>query len=243
MLLDDRERHGIVRLATWNIHAGRGIDGTYDLDRIIGILQRHDPDIVALQELDSRGHEAAPLARLTEALGGHAAEARTITAPDGHYGHAVISRWPFTRTRLHDLSESRREPRAAIETWIETPYGAIHLTAVHLGLRFGERRRQAARLARIAEPSAAATVMLGDFNEWGWRGPVRRTLAAVMQGRTYHRTFPARWPLLVLDRIYCRPAEALIGSWTDLGARTASDHLPVIADIRLGAGDPGRRAP
>jgi len=233
----ERESEGIVRLATWNIHSGRGIDGTYDLDRTIAILQRHDPDIVALQELDSRGREAAPLARLTEALGGHAAEARTITAPDGHYGHAVISRWPFTRTRLHDLSESRSEPRAAIETWIETPFGAIHLTAVHLGLRFGERRRQAAKLAKIAEPSAAATVMLGDFNEWGfWRGPVRRTLAEVMQGRTHHRTFPSRCPMLVLDRIYCRPAEALIRSWTDLSARKASDHLPVIADIRLPAG-------
>jgi endonuclease/exonuclease/phosphatase family metal-dependent hydrolase len=230
---DSADRYGIIRLATWNIHAGRGLDGTYDLDRTIAVLERHDPDIVALQELDSRGREAAPLARLTAALGGHAAEARTITAPDGHYGHAVISRWPFTRTRLHDLSESRREPRAAIETWIETPYGAIHLTAVHLGLRFGERRRQAAKLAQIAEPGAAATIMLGDFNEWGWRGPVRRTLAAVMQGRTQHRTFPARWPLLVLDRIYCRPAEALIRSWTDPAARKASDHLPVIADIRL----------
>ncbi|WP_119418230.1 endonuclease/exonuclease/phosphatase family protein [Desertibaculum subflavum] len=233
MRIEDRERRGIVRLATWNIHAGRGIDGTYDLGRTIAILRRHDPDIVALQELDSRGREVAPLAYLAETLGGHAAEARTITAPDGHYGHAVISRWPFTRTRLHDLSESRREPRAAIETWIETPYGALHLTAVHLGLRFGERRRQAARLAKIAEPGAAATVMLGDFNEWGWRGPVRRTLAVVMQGRTRHRTFPARWPLLRLDRIYCRPAEALIRSWTDRAAREASDHLPVIADIRM----------
>lgn len=236
MQVEGVDRQGIVRLATWNIHSGRGIDGTYDLDRTIALLQQHDPDIVALQELDSRGREAAPLARLTEALGGHATEARTITAPDGHYGHAVISRWPFTRTRLHDLSESRREPRAAIETWIETPFGAIHLTAVHLGLRFGERRRQAAKLAklaRIGDAATVATIILGDFNEWGWRGPVRRTLAQVMCGRTRHRTFPAVCPVLRLDRIYCRPAEALIASWTDPAARKASDHLPVIADIRL----------
>jgi endonuclease/exonuclease/phosphatase family metal-dependent hydrolase len=62
---------------------------------------------------------------------------------------------------------------------------------------------------------------------------VRRTLAAVLQGRTRHRTFPARWPLLRLDRIYCRPAQALIRSWIDPAACDASDHLPVIADIRL----------
>ena len=52
-------------------------------------------------------------------------------------------------------------------------------------------------------------------------------------GRTRHRTFPARWPLLRLDRIYCRPAQALIRSWIDPAACDASDHLPVIADIRL----------
>ena len=85
-----------VRVLTWNLHAGIGPDGRYDLGRIVGLVQKHDPDIVALQEIDSRGRgEQSPFAFLAQALGSHAAEAKTIVAPDGYYGHALISRWPL----------------------------------------------------------------------------------------------------------------------------------------------------
>ena len=231
---------GVLRLLTWNIHRGIDRRGRYDLRPIVELVRRHDPDIVALQEIDSRGHgepDAAPLVVLTEALGSHVAEARTIVAPDGHYGHALISRWPLAPPVLHDLSVRRREPRFAIETTAETPAGHIHLAAVHLGLRIGERRRQAAMLAEIAAGSGEVSVMLGDVNDWPWFGPwrdlVRRALAAALPGRTFHRTFPARWPLLMLDRIYCRPADALLRSWTDADARSLSDHLPVVAEIQV----------
>jgi endonuclease/exonuclease/phosphatase family metal-dependent hydrolase len=225
---------GRIRLLTWNIHAGMGADRRYDLDRIVALLRRHDPDIMALQEIDSRGRgNQPPMAVLAEAFGGHAAEARTITAPDGHYGHALISRWPFTSVALHDLSMRRREPRTAIEADIATPAGPLHLAAVHLGLWPGERRVQGAKLARMARSGAGPMVMLGDFNEWSPKGPVRRMLASLLPGRTRIRSFPARYPLLVLDRIYCRPVDALTESWTDTTARAASDHLPIIADIRL----------
>ncbi len=226
--------HGLVRLLTWNIHAGRGADGRYDLDRVVALLRRHDPDIMALQEIDSRGRgDKPPMTILAQAFGGHAAEARTITAPDGHYGHALISRWPYLNVALQDISIRRREPRTAIEADVDTPFGALHLAAVHLGLQPGERRAQSARLAAMIRDDDRPSIMLGDFNEWSPNGPVRRMLATLLPGRTRLRTFPARYPLLMLDRVYCRPAEALVESWTDTTARAASDHLPVIADIRL----------
>jgi endonuclease/exonuclease/phosphatase family metal-dependent hydrolase len=231
---------GIVRVLTWNIHRGVGRDGRYDLLPVVELVRRHDPDIVALQEIDSRGRadlQVAPLAMLTQSLGSHVAEARTIVAPDGHYGHALISRWPLAPPILHDLSVRRREPRFAIETTAATAAGPVHLAAVHLGLRIGERRWQASKLAEIAASAGALSVMLGDFNDWPWFWPwrdmVRRALAAALPGRTFHRTFPARWPLLMLDRIYCRPQTALLRSWTDPAGRRLSDHLPVIADIRV----------
>jgi len=57
-------------------------------------------------------------------------------------------------------------------------------------------------------------------------------LARKLPGRTRHRTFPARFPLFKLDRIYCRPASALLSSRVDPAARSISDHLPIIAEIR-----------
>lgn len=225
----------LARILTWNIHSGIGPDRAYNLVRIVELIKRHDPDIVALQEVDSRGRSELdlPLPFLKEALGEHAAEARTIVAPDGHYGHVVISRWPLDDVKIHDLSISKREPRCAIETTIETPSGPLHLVSTHLGLGILERKRQARLLAALAAAGAEPTVMLGDFNDWFQRGSVRRALAHVMPARTMHKTFPARWPLLMLDRIYCRPYSALTRSWTDRLARGISDHLPVFADIRL----------
>lgn len=225
-----------IRLLTWNIHAGLGPDGRYDLDRVIALVQRHAPDIVALQEVDSRGRGTgadSPFAQLATALGTHTAAARTIVAPDGHYGHLLISRWPLSAIQLHDLSHSRREPRCAIETMISAPGGPLHIAAVHLGLAFAERRRQAAMLARIADSAAQTSVMLGDFNDWTWNGAVRRSLAEVLPGRTPQRTYPARCPVLTLDRVYCRPHHALQRSWVDPDGRHVSDHLPLIAEIRV----------
>lgn len=226
-----------VRVLTWNLHAGIGPDGRYDLGRIVGLVQKHDPDIVALQEIDSRGRgEDSPFAFLAQALGSHAAEAKTIVAPDGYYGHALISRWPLGEVAIHDISVSRREERRAIEATVATPLGPLDIASVHLGLNWHERRQQAALLAAMAGTTRRTSVMLGDFNDWFVFGNVRRGLAAVLPGRTKLCTFPARCPLLMLDRIYARPASALVKYWTDRAARTMSDHLPVIADIRLDTG-------
>jgi len=224
-----------ARILTWNIHKGIGADRRYDLGRIIDLTRRHEPDIVSLQEVDSRGRDPTnlPLAALKLALGSHHAEARTIVAEDGHYGHVLISRWPMEQIELHDVSVGRKEPRCAIEAVIGTPRGSFRVIATHLGLGLGERKRQIARLvelARRAEPTEGL-VMLGDFNDW--HGEVRRALADLLPAWSFLRTFPARRPIFKLDRVFCRPAGALIQCWTDGEAKRASDHLPVIADLAL----------
>ena len=226
------ERAGHARVLTWNIHAPARRRG---LDRVVELVRKHDPDIVALQEVDSRGRagEHGPFGFLSAALGAHAAEARTISAPDGHYGHVVISRWPLADIVLHNISVSRREPRMAIQVEVETPYGSLHVAAVHLGLQVKERSAQAVMIAAFCAAPEETTLVVGDFNEWYGSGAVARTLKDLFPARTPHRTFPARLPLLRLDRIYCRPHQAMVRSWTDLGARGISDHLPVIADVRI----------
>jgi len=226
-----------ARILTWNIHKGIGADRRYDLGRIIDLTRRHEPDIVALQEVDSRGRDPTnlPIAAFKLALGSHAAEARTIVAEDGHYGHVLISRWPLEHVALHDVSIGRREPRCAIDAVIATPRGSFRVIATHLGLGLGERKRQIGKLvtlARDAEPDQGL-VMLGDFNDW--HGEVRRALSKLLPAWSALRTFPSRRPIFKLDRVFCRPAGALRQCWTDSEAGRASDHLPVIADLSLEA--------
>ncbi|HVJ32650.1 MAG TPA: endonuclease/exonuclease/phosphatase family protein [Terriglobia bacterium] len=218
------------RILSWNIHSGIGPDGIYDLDRVIAFLQRYDADIIALQEVDSRGSTGiVPIDALRGALGEHAAEARTIVAPDGHYGHVLISRWPFDMVNLHDLSRPGREPRWMIEARLHADGTETTVVATHLGYRFVENRAQVHRLTELVGRISGSIVLMGDFNDW--HRQVRRHLARYALGATTINTFPARRPLLPLDCIFCRPAHSLTRHWTDRSAAAISDHLPIIAEI------------
>lgn len=230
------EAEGRVRVATWNIRGGVGLDGRFDLDRIVAALKRAGPDVVALQEVDSRRGTSAhqhPFILLRQALGAHSVEAKSIISSHGEYGQILISRWPFAEIKIHDLSVSGREPRRAIEADVLSPHGPLRVVATHLGLRFGERRRQTDALVEMAQRAPHTTVMMGDFNDWIWRGSVQNAIQRALPGRTWIRTFPSWLPLIRLDRIYARPPGALLRSWTDRAARRASDHLPVFADITV----------
>jgi endonuclease/exonuclease/phosphatase family metal-dependent hydrolase len=227
-----------VRVMTWNIHGGIGPDGLHDLERMLAVIQRADPDILALQEVDSRRVKGAehPVALLKRALGHHGIAAAAITTADGDYGQVLLSRWPLEDAVVHDISVPRREPRRAIAATIHAPAGSLFVVAAHLGVRLFERRRQCVKMAALAQQSELTTVMLGDFNDWMWPGSVQNVLARRLPGRTGHRTFPARLPLLKLDRIYCRPAAALVRSKVDRAGANVSDHLPLIAEIDPAAG-------
>lgn len=230
------ERPGIVRVATWNIRGGVGADGRFDLARVVRLLERAGPDVVALQEVDSRRgteqHEH-PFLLLRQALGEHSVEAKSIVSAHGEYGQILISRWPLSDIQIHDISVAGREPRRAIEAEVASPYGRLRMAAVHLGLAFRERRAQTRTLVDIAQRSPITTVMLGDFNDWIWRGSVQNAIHRALPGRTWHRTFPSWLPMIRLDRVYCRPRDALLRSFTDREARALSDHLPVFADVRV----------
>jgi endonuclease/exonuclease/phosphatase family metal-dependent hydrolase len=144
----------------------------------------------------------------------------------------LISRFPVTSHEIRDISFGEREPRRAIRAVVETPQGPLIVVATHLGLSIHERRHQATLLTELASGNAPA-VVIGDLNDWYWPGSVRAVLSRELRGRTSFRTFPAKFPLLRLDRIYCRPRGALVRSFIDRSARAISDHLPVIADLRL----------
>jgi endonuclease/exonuclease/phosphatase family metal-dependent hydrolase len=225
-----------IRVMTWNIHGGVGTDRQFALGRIIEVIARHDPDVVALQEVDSRRRKAderSPFELLREAVGEHGVEAKSIITADGDYGQMVVSRWPLAGTTVHDLTHEGREPRRAIETEVCAGAGNFRLVAAHFGLSLAERRTQARRLVEIAHRHPMMTVMLGDFNDWFWPSSLRHAFKQELPARTRHATFPSRYPIFRLDRIFCWPANTKMRSFVDRKARIASDHLPVIADIVL----------
>jgi endonuclease/exonuclease/phosphatase family metal-dependent hydrolase len=223
-----------VRVMTWNIHGTLGGNPRFDLAGAVELIKRWDADIVALQEVDSRRKptgDGNPFAYLQEALGEHGIPAKSITTADGDYGQMLISRWPFAASEIHDISYPEREPRRAIKAELATPFGSMRVVATHLGLSIRERRNQARTLLDIAGGRGMTTMIIGDFNDWFWPGSVRAALSRELPGYTRYRTFPSRFPVLRLDRVYCWPGTALIRSYIDVQARACSDHLAIIADV------------
>jgi endonuclease/exonuclease/phosphatase family metal-dependent hydrolase len=231
------QKSSVIRVMTWNIHGAHGRNPRFDLDRVIALIETHKPDVIALQEIDSRRPRVAgaqdPFAALQTALGAHSVGAKTITTVDGEYGQALISRWPIRNPEIHDISYGEREPRRAIRCEIAAPCGALQVIATHLGLSVRERRGQARTLLDLIGNKPITTVVVGDFNDWFWVGSVRKVLANRLPTRSRQRTFPSKFPFFRFDRIYCSSESALLNVWSDTTARALSDHLPVIADISL----------
>jgi endonuclease/exonuclease/phosphatase family metal-dependent hydrolase len=219
-----------IRIMTWNVHGTFNLNPHFDIDGVCAIIERWAPDIVALQEVDSRGRSDDIFGRLADAVGEHRVEARSIVAEDGHYGQALLSRWPFAaEPKITDVSYQEREPRRAISASVRCPLGEITVIATHLGLSMHERYAQARAIVDLIDKRRS--IVLGDFNDWFWVKSVRRVLASHCPVRTRLRTFPSRLPVLRLDRIYATPDGNIVNAWTDSKACAYSDHLPVLADI------------
>jgi endonuclease/exonuclease/phosphatase family metal-dependent hydrolase len=222
-----------VTVMTWNIHGGVGLDGIHDLARIADVIAHVNPDILALQEVANRRAEATLLSLIRARRPyGDAVPAVAVSTEDGDSGQLVLSRWPVRDVIVHDISVARYEPRRLVSLIAATPAGDLHVLATHLGLRFSERRAQAAVLREVARPIAAPIIALGDFNDWlRWRS-VSAFMDEIFPRRTRHPTFPARLPILSLDRIYCAKSITMLSAGVPV--RTlASDHLPLAAELQL----------
>ncbi|MEQ8196147.1 MAG: endonuclease/exonuclease/phosphatase family protein [Rhodospirillales bacterium] len=226
----------IVLVATYNIHRAVGTDRRYDLGRVLTVLDEMQSMIVALQEVGTPVDGEGPdqFECLHGHFGGEAVIAPTIDTNRQRYGNCILSRYPIVSSEIVDLGIAGREPRNAIDAVIAAPRGAVRVLATHFGLGRGERRYQAEVLQkRLEHESEVPTLVMGDFNEWRQSSPLFRMLGMGSARRSRVASYPARLPVLPLDRILWRP-DGLIGRLWTIGtgiARSASDHLPVMAEI------------
>jgi endonuclease/exonuclease/phosphatase family metal-dependent hydrolase len=227
-----------IRLVTWNIHGAIGRDRRHDIRRILGVLHEVDADVVALQEVAPLGLEQGLLQAVRDDLGMHVVTGRTLTRRNADFGNALLSRHRVAHSVSIDLTVGRFEPRNAIDARIALGDGEIRVVATHLGLRPSERRWQVKRLlAALESDPIGACIVMGDLNEWYlWGRPLRWLHAKFAAIRT-PATFPARRPMLKLDRIWAHPTSALesLRAHRSALARVASDHLPLVATYRLPA--------
>lgn len=225
-----------LRVASYNVHGWKGVDGRADPERTMDLVKRLDADMVALQEvvLPHKLGTGRSLHDMAEDLGYHVTFGQTMLRSDSRYGNALLSRDEPAGVTRHDLTCSGREPRGALDTMFSRNGMTLRFMATHLGLRRQERRCQLETLARLFQnPGADLFLFMGDLNEWLPWGKAHRHIRLFFGDAGTPGTFPSRWPLLALDRIYVRPGFRLVSlrAETSFPAREASDHLPLVAEV------------
>jgi endonuclease/exonuclease/phosphatase family metal-dependent hydrolase len=223
-----------VTVATWNIHSAIGTDGRFAPERIGQVIKEMNADIVGLQEVPLGGSDWPDVLRFLQAATGfHGVEGPTHCNPRRRFGNAVLSRYPIIASRSIDLSFGRCEPRGALDADIDCHGHPLRIIATHLGLRPGERRAQIKTLLEVFGTNQMPMILMGDINEWLTWGRPLRMLESHFEAVPAPVTFPSRYPVFALDRIWISPRRRLVHVEVHVTAlsRLASDHLPLIARI------------
>jgi endonuclease/exonuclease/phosphatase family metal-dependent hydrolase len=238
-----------LRVLSYNIHKCiGGIDRRYEPQRVAEVIHKLDADVLMLQEVDDgvpRSNHDCQVDVLGDMLGmRHRSWFPNVDVRGGgKYGNAILSRYPIIESTNIDLSIRFKKKRSVLHGVIRVRHDdvdrTVHIFNMHLGLARFERRIQLNKFLESHPFShlhhETPVVVGGDLNDVygrlgellrpaGFRGVDRRPL-----------TFPAWGPMRALDAIFVRGnVDFLKLSRCDSElARRASDHRPLVADIRL----------
>jgi endonuclease/exonuclease/phosphatase family metal-dependent hydrolase len=227
-----------ITVATYNVHRwiGRGGRRNADPGQAEFVLSELGADVIALQEV-LRPEGDSILEELADRLGLHVAFAVARRHKKGELGNAILSRWPIQSASTLDISHSRIERRSAVAARFSGDMGRFAVIATHLSLVDRTRKLQVRSLMEHPELAVnGPAILMGDMNAWR-NCKATRVLDDELRKHDnpkWPASFPATKPMLALDRIYARGAHVhKVWSHDSEAARTASDHLPVIAKVVL----------
>jgi endonuclease/exonuclease/phosphatase family metal-dependent hydrolase len=217
-----------LRVACYNLHGCVGTDGRRDAVRIARVINELGCDTVGVQEV----YDLDTLVRET---GMAAISGPPYVWHGRHVGNAILTRRPVLEVRQHDCTWRNNEPRSALDADLEVAGETVRIIVTHLGLKPVERRYQVRKLLDLLKhtPVHGRVIVLGDINEWLPLSRPLRWLHELLGHSPAERSFPSRWPLFALDRVWVRPRHALLalGAHRSRAAAEASDHLPVKAIV------------
>lgn len=219
-----------LTVMSYNVHNCKSMSGQFDIESIARVINKQNPDIVAVQELDSMTTRhpkfvLAEIARLTNLTPTYLP---TINYSGGKYGIGLLTRnKPQAITKIH-LADSS-EPRGIIVA----EFSGYTMMATHLGLGENDRLAQIDTIQRLTPNCIKPVLLAGDLNF------TPESEAFVKLAKDFkplnditEKTFPADNPKVAIDYIMIsRCCEVEVLHREVVNEPNASDHRPVVVKI------------
>jgi endonuclease/exonuclease/phosphatase family metal-dependent hydrolase len=252
----ERERHnpadtmvavpkppGTIRIMSYNIRHGEGMDGKVDLYRIADVIKSSGADIISLNEVDrnysSRSSYVDQIAWLAENLDmNYDFQATTINQASGsephEHGHALLSKFPIISVIKHDFTAYDEWHRGMMETKIKINPDTLSFYVTHWGLDASERLSQAQETLDWMGENEGNKIIAGDFNATPGSAEiitVRNRFHGAFDNLPNVYTYNSTAPYAQIDYFF---GSRQIEFSNSKAIRTlASDHLPIVSDVKL----------
>jgi endonuclease/exonuclease/phosphatase family metal-dependent hydrolase len=233
-----------IRVMTYNIHVGVGMDKKLDLQRIADVINKERPDLVGLQEVDrgvartERKDEIAELAAMTKM---EYAFAPNLNYQGGHYGVAILSRFKINNID-HRMYQNKRESerRGMIRIEVKIDRKLVNFVTTHLDYQFEDGRLfEAEQMLDFLRDVKGPLIVVGDLNDEPGGSTYKLMMnqfddAWVSSRQTANGwSYPADKAVKRIDYIWLRKLDGLKAKKSWVVETLASDHIPVVAELEL----------
>ena len=228
----------VARLMSYNIRNGIGMDDVRDLQRLANVISACDPDVVAVQEIDSmtaRSGQRDVLVELATLTGMTPIYAPAIDFDGGKYGVGMLCK--AIPLSVYRIPLPGREERRML---LLAEFNDYVFACTHLSLTEADRMLSLPLIEEAAKKIPGKPFFLaGDFNAEPAE-PFIRTLSEqfTILTDTTQRTFPADVPDCTIDYIVKLGVGDKKAVKMDVASAIkaeevsiASDHRPVFIDI------------
>ena len=233
-----------LRVMTYNIHVGVGMDKKLDLQRIADVISAERPDLVGLQEVD-RGVERTEgkdeIAELAKLASMHYAFAHNLDYQGGQYGVAILSRFAIQKLD-HRKYENRREAERRGMLRVETQIDGriFNFVTTHLDYQHADGRLfETEQMLKFLEGIGGPLIVVGDFNDEPAGEAYKLILTKFYDSwlkagaRGPGLSYPADKPVKRIDYVFTRQSDPIRAKKAWIVSTLASDHLPLVTDLEI----------
>lgn len=241
-------QHPEITVLTYNIYHGESPDkpGNSNLKEVVQLILELNPDVVALQEIDSMtqrsmglfGQKTNLVSELANQTGYTGYFAKAMDYGEGGYGEALLVKGSAEFERQLLSTPAGGEPRSAAWAKLKLNNGSeILVGGTHLCHQFEENRSaQVLELINFSRESKLPHVLLGDFNfspeSESYQIIPENWIDAARKFNPNQPTYRSTGEGKRIDYIFADQTNFEVLTYEVIDV-PFSDHYPVLAKIRL----------